>query len=87
VPDITREFRNTNPDVRLDLTYLTSPEQRDKILQDEIDLGFIEGSFHSSEIETRPIVRHKADGAPAAEPPAGTNAVKSHRRPRLAKSS
>jgi DNA-binding transcriptional LysR family regulator len=59
VPDITREFRNTNPDVRLDLTYLTSPEQRDRILQDEIDLGFIEGSFHSSEIETRPIVRHK----------------------------
>ena len=42
VPDITREFRNTNPDVRLDLTYLTSPEQRDRILQDEIDLGFIE---------------------------------------------
>jgi DNA-binding transcriptional LysR family regulator len=59
VPDITREFRQSNPDVRLELTYLHSPAQRDKILQDEIDLGFIEGSFQSSEIETRPVARHR----------------------------
>jgi DNA-binding transcriptional LysR family regulator len=59
VPDITREFRKSNPDVRLELTYLHSPAQRDKILQDEIDLGFIEGSFQSSEIETRPVARHR----------------------------
>src|SRR4051812_21855473 len=59
VPDITREFRLSNPDVRLELTYLTSPAQRDKILQDEIDLGFIEGSFQSSEIETRPVAHHR----------------------------
>jgi DNA-binding transcriptional LysR family regulator len=59
VPDITREFRLSNPDVRLELTYLHSPAQRDKILQDEIDLGFIEGSFQSSEIETRPVARHR----------------------------
>src|SRR6188768_2132980 len=49
VPDITREFRNANPDVRVELTYLHAPAQRDKILQDEIDLGFIEGSFQNSE--------------------------------------
>ena len=59
VPDITREFRITNPDVQLELTYLTSPAQRDKILQGEIDLGFIEGAFQSSEIESRPVARHK----------------------------
>jgi DNA-binding transcriptional LysR family regulator len=59
VPDITREFRNANPDVRVELTYMHSPAQRDKILQDEIDLGFIEGSFQSSEIESRPITRHR----------------------------
>lgn len=59
VPDIAREFRITNPEVRLELTYLTSPVQRDKILQDEIDLGFIEGSFQSSEIESRPVARHR----------------------------
>ena len=59
VPDITREFRNANPDVRVELTYMHSPAQRDKILQDEIDLGFIEGSFQSSEIESRPIARHR----------------------------
>ena len=35
------------------------PVQRDRILQDEIDLGFIEGPFQSSEIETRPVARHR----------------------------
>ncbi len=59
VPDITREFRRANPDVRLELTYLTSPAQRDMILQHEIDLGFIEGSFPSPEIETRAVARHE----------------------------
>lgn len=59
VPEITREFRNANPDVRLELTYLTSPAQRDRILQDEIDLGFIEGSFQSSEIESQPVAHHR----------------------------
>lgn len=59
VPDITREFKASNPDVRLELTYLTSPAQRDKILQDEIDFGFIEGSFQSSEIESRPVAHHR----------------------------
>lgn len=59
VPDITREFRLSNPDVRVELTYLTAPAQRDKILQDDIDLGFIEGSFQSSEIESRPVARHR----------------------------
>lgn len=59
VPDIAREFRILNPDVLLELTYLTSPVQRDRILLDEIDLGFIEGSFQSSEIESRPVARHR----------------------------
>jgi len=59
VPEITREFRSDNPEVRLELTYLTSPVQRDRILQDHIDLGFIEGSFQSSEIESRPVARHR----------------------------
>ena len=59
VPDIAREFRITNPEVQLELTYLTSPAQRDKILQGEIDLGFIEGAFQSSEIESHPVARHK----------------------------
>ncbi len=59
VPDITREFRILNPDVQLELTYLTSPVQRDRILQGEIDLGFIEGSFQSSDIESRPVATHR----------------------------
>jgi len=59
MPDITREFRQSNPDVRLELEYMTSPVQRDKILQDEIDLGLIDGPFQSSEIESRLVARHK----------------------------
>jgi DNA-binding transcriptional LysR family regulator len=59
VPDIAREFRLANPDVRLELTYLHSPAQRDAILQDEIEFGFIEGSFQSSEIETLPVAHHR----------------------------
>ncbi len=59
VPDITREFRRSDPDVRLELTYMTAPMQRDRILQGEIDLGFIEGSFNSSEIESRAVAQHR----------------------------
>ena len=59
MPDITREFRKNNPDVRLELTYMTSPVMRDRILQDEIDLGFVVGSFKNSEIESRLIARHE----------------------------
>jgi DNA-binding transcriptional LysR family regulator len=76
VPDVTREFRLTNPEVRLELTYLHSPAQRDKILQDEIDLGFIEGSFQSSEIETRPVARHRLMALlPHSHPLAAKNAL------------
>ena len=53
-----RQFRLANPDVRLELTFLTSPAQRDRILQDEIDFGFIVGAFQNSEIESRLIARH-----------------------------
>jgi DNA-binding transcriptional LysR family regulator len=59
VPDITREFRSSNPDVRVELTFLTSPAQRDKILEGEIDFGFIDGSFQSSKIETRRVATHR----------------------------
>ena len=59
VPDITREFRIANPDVHVELTYMTNPAQRDKILQDDIDFGFIGGSFQSSEIESVPVARHR----------------------------
>lgn len=59
IPDIVREFRLTNPEIRLELTFMTTLMQRDCILQDKIDLGFIEGSFHSAEIETRPVARHR----------------------------
>ena len=59
VPDIAREFRRSNPEVRLELTFMTGPVQRDRILQDAIDLGFIEGHFHSADIDSRPVARHR----------------------------
>ena len=72
VPDIAREFRRSNPDVKLELTYMTSPVQRDRILQDEIDLGFIEGHFQSSEIESRPVARHRLMALMPPEHPLAT---------------
>lgn len=59
MPDIAHAFRGKNPDVHLELTYMTSPQLRDKILQDEIDLGFLVGPFESSEIATTMIARHR----------------------------
>lgn len=59
VPDIVREFRLAHPEVRLELNYLHSPAQRDKIVQDQIDLGFIETSFQGAEIETAAIATHR----------------------------
>lgn len=58
VPMISREFRNTNPNIRLDLSYHSAPEQRDMIIRDEIDVGFLVGQFKSSEIETRHVASH-----------------------------
>jgi DNA-binding transcriptional LysR family regulator len=76
VPDIAREFRRSNPDVRLELTYMTSPMQRDRILQDEIDLGFVDGQFQSSEIESCPVARHRLMALlPCQHPLAAKSAV------------
>jgi hypothetical protein len=47
------------PNIRLELAYLHSPAQRDKILQDQIDFGFIETSSQRHEIETSPIAHHR----------------------------
>lgn len=59
VPDVVQRFRHENPEVRLDLHYLTAPQQRDRIITGDIDAGFIEGSFQSAEITTRIVMRHQ----------------------------
>lgn len=58
VPDISLEFRNENPQIKLDLSYHSSPAQRDLIIRDEIDIGFLVGSFKSPEIETCLVATH-----------------------------
>lgn len=75
MPDIAREYRLESPEVRLELTYMTSPAQRDKILQGEIDFGLIDGPFQSSEIESRLLARHRLV---ALLPPAHPLAAKTH---------
>jgi DNA-binding transcriptional LysR family regulator len=58
VPDIVYGFRKLQPDVHLDLHYLSSPQQLHQILDDKIDFGFLVGDFMSPEIETCLVARH-----------------------------
>jgi DNA-binding transcriptional LysR family regulator len=59
VPDVVNHFRAQNPDVQVDLVYLAAPPQRDRIVTGELDGGFMEGSFHGSQIVTRLSARHR----------------------------
>ena len=59
VPDLVRDFREKNPDIGLELSYLTAPRQRDRIILGELDAGFMEGSFQSAEIATKIAARHR----------------------------
>lgn len=59
VPDVVKAFRATHPDIRLEISYLTAPRQRDKIILGELDAGFMEGSFQSTEIATKIVARHR----------------------------
>lgn len=59
VPDVVKAFRAMHPDIRLEISYLTAPRQRDKIILGELDAGFMEGSFQSTEIATKIVARHR----------------------------
>lgn len=59
VPDVLAHFARTTPEIRVQLHYLSAPAQRDKIITGELDGGFVEGSFHSSEIATALVGRHR----------------------------
>jgi DNA-binding transcriptional LysR family regulator len=75
VPDIVSEFRREHPDIRCEMTYLTSPLQRDGILKSEIDVGFIVGPFVSSEIDSKPVARHPLVALLPADHPLGKKKV------------
>lgn len=59
MPDAVKAFRAANPDIRLEISYLPAPKQRDKIILGELDAGFMEGSFQGSEIATKVVARHR----------------------------
>jgi len=71
VPDIVSGFRRDNPDIRCEMTYMTSPLQRDAVLKNEIDVGFIVGPFQSVEIDSRPVARHPLVALLPADHPLG----------------
>jgi DNA-binding transcriptional LysR family regulator len=75
VPDIVSGFRRDNPDIRCEMTYLTSPLQRDAVLKNEIDVGFIVGPFQSAEIDSKPVARHPLVALLPAEHPLGGKEV------------
>ncbi|MFT5067694.1 MAG: DNA-binding transcriptional LysR family regulator [Reinekea sp.] len=58
VPDIVQRFSDKHPSVRCELSYLTSPLQRVKVENGDIDLGFIVGPFQSNEISSKVVAQH-----------------------------
>lgn len=69
VPDIVHHFAERAPEVRIDLIYAAAPVQRDQILTGELDGGFMEGSFLSSEVSNRLTARHRLMVIMAADHP------------------
>lgn len=59
VPEVLAHFARTTPETRVQLHYMAAPAQRDKIITGELDGGFMEGSFQSSDIATVLAVRHR----------------------------
>jgi DNA-binding transcriptional LysR family regulator len=57
--EVIKLFYDENPEVKVKLTYLPAPDQRDMILTGAIDAGFMEGSITSTEISSRIVARHR----------------------------
>lgn len=75
VPDIIRHFVEQEPGVRIDLVYAAAPDQRDRILTGDLDGGFMEGSFQSSEVQSRMAARHRLMVIMTADDPLAASEV------------
>lgn len=59
VPEVLAHFATTTPETKVQLHYLSAPAQRDRIITGELDGGFMEGSFQSSDIATALAARYR----------------------------
>lgn len=57
LPRILEPFRREYPNVRIDLTYMTTVSQKEALLAGRIDVGLLIGPFRSSNICTLSLVR------------------------------
>jgi DNA-binding transcriptional LysR family regulator len=51
LPEILRKFHERFPGIRTDLVYMPTKIQKEKILESEIDIGFLMEDFHSPDVE------------------------------------
>lgn len=58
VPDIVQLFTRRHPEIRCEMSYLTSPLQREGIEKGDINVGFIVGPFQSNEIASKVAANH-----------------------------
>lgn len=55
LPAIVRGFRNKNSDIRLDLVYMSTAEQRMALMEHKIDVGFLVGTVDDTYIHCTPF--------------------------------
>ena len=55
LPDVIRQFRLEVPDVTLNLTYMSTPTQRQALMENKIDIGFLIGGVHHGLLSSMPF--------------------------------
>lgn len=58
VPDIVLLFTQRHPEIRCEMTYLTSPLQLEGIERGDINVGFIVGPYKSNSISSKVVANH-----------------------------
>lgn len=58
VPDIVQLFSKRHPEIRCELSYMTSPAQRRCLENGEINVGFIVGPFQETGIASKVVANH-----------------------------
>jgi DNA-binding transcriptional LysR family regulator len=59
LPSILKSFHKQYPGIRTDLIYLSTEEQKKKIIDSELDIGFLIGPFISPEVDQLVISHEK----------------------------
>ncbi|WP_029725756.1 LysR family transcriptional regulator [Desulfotignum balticum] len=59
LPSILKKFQEQFPGIRLDLTYIPTPEQKKQLIDSKIDIGFIVGNFSNPFVEQLPFIKEE----------------------------